>query len=196
MILRLSKYCLPIYICANKDALPGGKKISKFTYKSEEFKERSQKEIIEMLIDQFGATRPRHTRNKKQLVFDLDKLKQMRDKYNLNVDVKVVPQSKSKSKSKSDSYRTFDESDESDVGLDRHLSTGTDSEKVQDNSTEDTNNFNNPDKKPEENTTDQSNIDPLSSNKAGKGTGHRGFCIHHISVYTVSLTSPVSVWSI
>ena len=36
------------------DALPGGEKIGKFTYKSEEFDEKSQKEITEMLKDQFG----------------------------------------------------------------------------------------------------------------------------------------------
>ena len=100
------------------DALPGGEKIGKFTYKSEEFDEKSQKEITEMLKDQFGTTRPKHKGKKKQLVFDISKLKSMRDKYNLNVDVKVISEFGSESDES-------DESDESLVGLDRHLSRGT-----------------------------------------------------------------------
>src|SRR6185312_1788377 len=67
----------------------------------------SQKALVEMLRDQFDAKRPKHKGNKKQLVFDFDKLQRMRQKYNLDVDVKVKTES--------------DESDESHVGLDRHF---------------------------------------------------------------------------
>ena len=80
-----------------------------------------------MLIDQFNAKRPKHTGNKKQLVFDIDKLNRMANKYNLDVDIKVV----NKSNDSSGTIVESNESDESLVGLDRHFSdTNNDTENV------------------------------------------------------------------
>ncbi|MGA9844422.1 MAG: hypothetical protein WBQ25_19150, partial [Nitrososphaeraceae archaeon] len=75
------------------NSLPCGEMVGRYTYNSEEFGEVSQKALTTMLIDQFDAKRPKHTGNKKQLVFDIDKLNRMRSKYNLDPDVKVIDES-------------------------------------------------------------------------------------------------------
>ncbi|MGC2381772.1 MAG: hypothetical protein WA631_01535 [Nitrososphaeraceae archaeon] len=40
------------------EIVPGGEHIGKFTYKTEEFDETSQKDITQVLKDQFWAKRP------------------------------------------------------------------------------------------------------------------------------------------
>lgn len=106
-------------------ALPGGEKIGRYTYNSEEFGEISQKALTTMLIDQFDAKRPKHEGNKRRLIFDIGKMNRMKAKYNLEPNIKVI-----------------NEADEALVGLDRHISKDTNNDKTQDNSDKSANNFN------------------------------------------------------
>jgi hypothetical protein len=89
-----------------KKELPGGEEIGKTSYKSNEYGDMSQKRLGELLRDQFRARPPRHRRTVRELVFDKTVLDRMKQKYVTNI----------KDKSETDS------TDETDVGLDRHLS--------------------------------------------------------------------------
>ena len=141
------------------ELLPGGELIGRLTYKTEEFDEVSQKAITAMLKDQFKAKRPKHTGNKKQLIFDISQLKLMNSKYNVDVDVKVVSESDES-----------DESDESLVGLDRHLNGDNGSDKTNNNNNRNTNNFNISSEKSEDTDSDPSRKVSLDANNPTQAT--------------------------
>lgn len=73
-----------------KTGLPGGEMVGRFTYKSEEFDEVSQKALVGILEDQFDAKPPKHRGSKRQLIFDIDKLNRMKSKYNLDPEIKLI----------------------------------------------------------------------------------------------------------
>lgn len=68
--------------------------MSRYTYRTEEFGEISQKELTETLIDQFHAKRPKHKSNKKQLLFDIELInpliKDLLSSYESHNDVKAI----------------------------------------------------------------------------------------------------------
>jgi hypothetical protein len=92
-----------------KQLLPEGEETGKTSYRSAEFGDMSQKKLNELLQDQFKARPPKHTGNKRELVFDKTVFDRMKEKYGINI----------KNKSETDES---DETDETDVGLDRHIS--------------------------------------------------------------------------
>jgi hypothetical protein len=91
------------------DLLPGelisNKKLS---YESSEFGTISQKIIIEILMQVFGASPSHNRREKRKLVFNIDKLERLGKVYDLSIEVKV-------------GQSVTDVTDVTDIGLDRHL---------------------------------------------------------------------------
>jgi hypothetical protein len=81
----------------------------KLSYESPEFGTISQKGIIEILMQVFGASPSHNRREKRKLVFDMSKLERLGKVYDLSIEVKV---------GKSVAGVT----DVTDIGLDRHLS--------------------------------------------------------------------------
>jgi hypothetical protein len=73
-----------------KDGLPG-EAISnrKLSYDSADFGTISQKGVIETLIQVFGARQSPNRREKRKLIFDIDKLNRLGRIYNLSIEVKV-----------------------------------------------------------------------------------------------------------
>jgi hypothetical protein len=80
---------------------------SALTFDSVEFGELSQKGIIQILKDVFDAKPPKHTAKQRQLIFNVDKLNKIGEKYK-DVEIKVTD-------------KETDEIHETDVGLDVHL---------------------------------------------------------------------------
>jgi hypothetical protein len=106
------------------ELLPEGEQIGKSSYKSNEYGDMSQKRLNELLRDQFKARPPRHTRNVRELVFDKIALDRMKQKYRIN------------SKNKSET----DESDETDISLDKHMSEQNSNKKTTEKEEENPNN--------------------------------------------------------
>ena len=78
------------------------------SYESSEFGTISQKGIIEIFMQVFGAKRSLNRREKRKLLFDMDKLQRLGKVYNLSMEIKVGPS-------------VTDVTDVTDIGLDRHL---------------------------------------------------------------------------
>jgi hypothetical protein len=91
------------------DLLPGelisNKKLS---YESSEFGTISQKGIIEILMQVFGASPSQSRREKRKLVFNMAKLERLGKVYNLSIEVKV-------------GQSVTDVTQVTDIGLDKHL---------------------------------------------------------------------------
>jgi hypothetical protein len=89
--------------------LPGRSILNKpLSYDSVEFGIISQKQIIQILIDVFGGTKPRRHGSSNKLIFDPNKLKKLGRIYELSLEVKLMRDG-------------IDGDDGIDVGLDRHL---------------------------------------------------------------------------
>jgi hypothetical protein len=86
------------------------------SYESSEFGTISQKGIVEILIQVFGAKQSLNRQDKRKLIFDLDKLKRLGRIYELSIQVKVGTSSTS-----STSDFMTDTTDLTDIGLDKHL---------------------------------------------------------------------------
>jgi hypothetical protein len=69
-----------------KQLLPEGEETGKTSYRSAEFGDMSQKPLNEILQDQFKAKPPKHTGNKRELVFKTI-LDRMRQKYRINLEL-------------------------------------------------------------------------------------------------------------
>ena len=80
----------------------------KLSYESSEFGTISQKGIIEIFMQVFGAQRSLNRREKRKLLFDMDKLERLGKVYNLSMEIKVGPS-------------ITDVTDVTDIGLDKHL---------------------------------------------------------------------------
>ena len=80
----------------------------KLSYESSEFGTISQKGIIEIFMQVFGAQRSLNRREKRKLLFDMDKLQRLGKVYNLSMEIKVGPS-------------MTDVTDVTDIGLDKHL---------------------------------------------------------------------------
>ena len=91
------------------DLLPGNLIPNKpMSYKSTEFGTISQKGIIETLIQIFGAKPSHNRREKRRLIFDMDKLQRLGRIYDLSIDIRV-------------GASVTDETDVTHIGLDRHI---------------------------------------------------------------------------
>ena len=80
----------------------------KLSYESSEFGTISQKGIIEVLMQVFGARPSQNRREKRKLVFYMDKLERLGRVYDLSVEIKV-------------GQSVTDATDVTGIGLDRHL---------------------------------------------------------------------------
>jgi hypothetical protein len=78
------------------------------SYDSSDFGKISQKEITEILIQVFGAKRPKHHGATRKLIFNKDKLTRLERKYNLSAEVNIVADG-------------TDGTDGTGIGLDAHL---------------------------------------------------------------------------
>ena len=96
---------------------------------------------------------------RRQLIFDIEKLNRMKSKYNLEPEIKVT-------KTKTES----DESDESLVGLDRHLTNDNDNDKTVNNNNKTVNNNNIPSEKSEDTNHDVPVKDSLDENNPTQAT--------------------------
>jgi len=67
------------------DAIPN----KKLSYESSEFGPLSQKGVVEILIQVFGAKHSLSRRDKRKLIFDMSKLKRLGQVYNVSVEVKA-----------------------------------------------------------------------------------------------------------
>jgi hypothetical protein len=95
------------------DLLPGELMPNrKFSYESTDFDILSQKGIVEILIQKFGAKHSKDRREKRKLIFDIDKLDRIGRIYELPIDVKV---------STTTSSAVTDMTDVTHIGLDKHL---------------------------------------------------------------------------
>ena len=86
------------------DAIPN----KKLSYESSEFGPLSQKGVVEILIQVFGAKHSLSRRDKRKLIFDMSKLKRLGQVYNVSVEVKV-------------GTGVTDETDVTDIGLQRYV---------------------------------------------------------------------------
>jgi hypothetical protein len=76
-------------------------------YESDDYGLLSQKQIVGLLKDVFGAEPPRHNAKARKLVFNKDKFDRLDRVYNVNVEIIVKRQN--------------EQSKENDIGLDKHL---------------------------------------------------------------------------
>ena len=73
-----------------KDDLPGSEVKGKpMSYDTEDFGTLSQKKVIGILKDVFGAEPPRHTGTTKKLIFNKSKFDRLDSVYNLELEIKV-----------------------------------------------------------------------------------------------------------
>jgi hypothetical protein len=91
------------------DLLPG-EPISnkKLSYESSEFGTISQKGIIEILMQVFGASPSQNRREKRKLVFNMAKLERLGKVYDLSIEIRV-------------GQSVTDVTHVTDIGLDKHL---------------------------------------------------------------------------
>ena len=91
-----------------KDDLPGSEVKGKpMSYDTEDFGTLSQKKVIGILKDVFGAEPPRHTGTTKKLIFNKNKFDRLDSVYNLELEIKV-----GRGTGKNN-----------DIGLDKHIPT-------------------------------------------------------------------------
>jgi hypothetical protein len=111
-----------------KDMLPEGEETGKTSYRSDEFGDMSQKRLNEILADQFKAWPPRHTGKKRELVFDKNALDRLKQKYRIKL-----------GNNQPETDET-DETLETDVSLDKHMSEQNSNDKTLKNEEEKSNN--------------------------------------------------------
>jgi hypothetical protein len=83
----------------------------KLSYESTDFGTLSQKGIVETLIQIFRAKHSKVRREKRKLIFDIDKLSRIGRAYELSIDVKISTTSSG----------VIDVTDVTHIGLDKHL---------------------------------------------------------------------------
>jgi hypothetical protein len=94
------------------DLLPGDPiQNKKLSYESTDFGILSQKGIVEIMVQIFGAKHSKDRKEKRKLIFDLAKLDRMERIYELSTDIKVSTTSSG----------VTDMTDVTHIGLDKHL---------------------------------------------------------------------------
>jgi hypothetical protein len=93
------------------------------SYDTPEFGKISQKGVIEVLIQVFGAKRPKHHGSTRKLIFNKDKLARLDRKYNQSTKVNIIDGT--------------DGTDGTHIGLDAHLSSNGNDKEIIENKPED-----------------------------------------------------------
>jgi hypothetical protein len=99
------------------------------TYESDAFSTLSQKRVVEILKDIFGAKEPTHKGNKRTLIFDADRLERLRRRYSVKVEVRVQVDSPPEDRAKAEA----DEADETGCRGYADNSSSSDHEEMVDN---------------------------------------------------------------